>query len=111
MELSTVDNNQDPELDFRDVSRYSGRNLMVSRIMGSDLSRLTRPKLLFHTQYIAEANSFIRIQLLESVSLYPKVIPVSGFHCIYCQERINSQETLSRKGPEYLTSRLDLNLG
>ncbi len=99
MELSTVDNNQDPELDVCDVSRYRGRNLMVSRIMGSDLSRLTRPKLPFHTQYIAEANSFISIIWLEleSVSVCPKVIPLSSFHCIYCQERINSQETLSLK--------------
>jgi hypothetical protein len=56
--------------------------MLSIRLMGSNLARLARPKLLFYTKrsYI-ETNLLIIISpLLESVGLCPKVFGLSGFH-------------------------------
>jgi hypothetical protein len=52
----------------------------TNRLMGSNLSYLTNPKLPFPTN-VCLVDSLIRInRLLESISLCPKVIPISGAH-------------------------------
>jgi hypothetical protein len=68
---------------------YSGRLLMgsrimgINRLMGSNWSHLTNPKLPFPTS-VCKVHLLIGInRLLESVSLSPKVILLSGTHCNY----------------------------
>jgi hypothetical protein len=56
----------------------------INQLMGSNLSRMTSLRLIFHTECpvkLIHLLLFVGYWLLESVCLCPSVIPLSSSHC------------------------------
>ena len=70
---------------------------IINQLMGSNLSILTKSQItLSYLLYIESHSHLIISWLLESIYLYPEVIPLSSFHCTYRFFRPRSGQTFSR---------------